>query len=192
MQQKDYHKIHHRRVQQEKSRLNSEIEKLKKVYEKYQEKYKEMSHRYEAVVKEKMLMKLEKQRLIAKYTSLERNLAQLQESTAEIEEGRKEEKKHSPIRQKKERTLIGREIGNPHADKAYDPINFNLSLFKTYKGHLMTISALAFSPRKDILATASDDTTWKLWTVPNGELIMCGEGHQVWSAFLFYLGFLCY
>lgn len=35
-------------------------------------------------------------------------------------------------------------------------------------------------PKKQILATVSDDATWKLFTVPGGELIMTGEGHQDW------------
>ena len=46
----------------------------------------------------------------------------------------------------------------------------------------MGVTSLAYNPKKPILATASDDCTWKLWTVPNGELIMAGEGHQDWVA----------
>lgn len=45
---------------------------------------------------------------------------------------------------------------------------------------MMTISALAMHPKKSILATASDDFTWKIWTLPAGELIMSGEGHKDW------------
>lgn len=42
----------------------------------------------------------------------------------------------------------------------------------------MAISRLAMHPKKSIVATASDDFTWKIWTVPAGELIMSGEGHK--------------
>jgi len=35
-------------------------------------------------------------------------------------------------------------------------------------------------PKKSVLATASDDTTWKLWNVPDGKLLMGGEGHSDW------------
>ena len=45
-------------------------------------------------------------------------------------------------------------------------------LAKTFKGHKNAVSAVAFHPRKQILATVSDDETWKLWSVPNGDLIM--------------------
>lgn len=55
-----------------------------------------------------------------------------------------------------------------------------MSLSKTFKGHLMGVTSLCYNPKKDIIATASDDTTWKLWSVPNGDLIMSGEGHIDW------------
>ena len=51
---------------------------------------------------------------------------------------------------------------------------------KTFKGHVSTISSLAFHPKKSIVATASDDSTWKMWSLPTGELIMSGEGHRDW------------
>ena len=35
-----------------------------------------------------------------------------------------------------------------------------------YLGHMMAIPSIALHPRKSILATASDDYTWKIWTVP--------------------------
>lgn len=36
--------------------------------------------------------------------------------------------------------------------------------------------------RKQIIATASDDSTWKIWNMENGENIMTGEGHREWIA----------
>jgi hypothetical protein len=46
------------------------------------------------------------------------------------------------------------------------------------QGHLLPVANLALHPSKPILATASDDKTWKLWHLPAGDLIMCGEGHR--------------
>lgn len=37
-------------------------------------------------------------------------------------------------------------------------------------------------PSKPILVTVSDDKTWKMWHMPAGDLIMCGEGHKDWVA----------
>ena len=69
---------------------------------------------------------------------------------------------------------------NPHLDEEYEPMNAHMGNVKTFKSHLMGITSLSFNPRKDILATGSDDTTWKLWSIPSGDLIMSGEGHQDW------------
>jgi len=54
--------------------LNSDISKYKKSYEHNQEQFKTLSTNYETAVKEKMLMKLEKDRLLAKLDNLENNL----------------------------------------------------------------------------------------------------------------------
>lgn len=67
-------------MQQEKQKLNSDIGKLKKTYEQYQEQFKMLSTNYETAVKEKMLMKLEKDRLFAKVENLENNLRQIEEN----------------------------------------------------------------------------------------------------------------
>lgn len=45
---------------------------------------------------------------------------------------------------------------------------------------MMAVSSLEMHPKKSIVATASDDFTWKIWTLPQGELIMSGEGHRDW------------
>lgn len=50
------------------------------------------------------------------------------------------------------------------------------------QGHLLSVANLALHPTKPILVTASDDKTWKMWHMPGGDLIMCGEGHKDWVA----------
>jgi sperm-associated antigen 16 protein len=70
---------------------------------------------------------------------------------------------------------------NPYLTSSFDAFpTKNVSMTKSFKGHLMPISSIAVHPRKSFIATASDDRTWKIWGVPNGELIMSGEGHSDW------------
>ena len=54
----------------------------------------------------------------------------------------------------------------------------DFSLTKTYRAHDAAVSAIAFHPTNSLLATVSDDRTWKMWTVPGGELVMSGDGHR--------------
>ena len=66
--------MHHHRVQQEKKRLAQDIEKLKTLHREYETKYQDLSSKYEAAMKEKMLIKLERDRLMAKSESLQKTV----------------------------------------------------------------------------------------------------------------------
>ncbi|KAJ7402934.1 sperm associated antigen 16 [Pitangus sulphuratus] len=41
-------------------------------------------------------------------------------------------------------------------------------------------SSLALHPRKDIVVTGSNDHLWKMWALPDGNILMTGEGHTDW------------
>jgi len=41
---------------------------------------------------------------------------------------------------------------------------------------------MALHAKKQIVATAGDDCTWKIWNLENEENIMTGEGHKDWIA----------
>ena len=191
-------------MQQEKQKLNNDIGKYKKSYEQYQEQFKILSTNYETAVKEKMLMKLEKDRLLAKLDNLESNLRQIQENEeAENEENKDNLSRKQPTAaealSKKTLTQAARSTAmksqavikpmtvippkdnqNPFLHEQFDPINSRMSAQKTFKGHLMGVTCLAYNPKQAIVATGSDDTTWKMWTIPNGDLVMSGEGHLDW------------
>ena len=70
MKQKEFQKINHRRVQQEKSKLNQDAQRNKNKQDGLNKEFQDLTAQYEAAMKEKMLMKLEKDRLIAKVESL--------------------------------------------------------------------------------------------------------------------------
>ncbi len=72
--ERDFHKMHHQRVQQEKRKLNKDIEKLKAMHKLYETKYQELLGKYEAAMKEKTLVKLERDRLFTKNEGLLKNV----------------------------------------------------------------------------------------------------------------------
>ena len=198
--QRDLRKIHHRRIQQEKDKLNAEIEKLKDVYEKDQKKFADLSEKYEKLRSEKMLLDFQRKGIVARCEQLEKSLKRLEdalkaqkdkeglEQKLQEEVSKKPEEEKREQRPAKEPTPIPDEIMNPHLDKRYDPLNLSLTVLRSRKGHMLSVSSVAVSPKKDIFATSSDDSTWKLWTLPQGDLIMCGEGHQVLSDAIVGLG----
>merc|ERR1719333_1977920 len=76
--ERDFHRMHHRRVVQEKNKLIVDLKRLKKHYEQYEPTLTELRHKYEVAMKEKMLMRLERDRFLARAESLQKQLAQAQ------------------------------------------------------------------------------------------------------------------
>lgn len=54
------------------------------------------------------------------------------------------------------------------------------SLATTLKGHSSDVNSVAFSPNGEILASASDDNTIKLWNVATKQEIRTLKGHSQW------------
>lgn len=56
---------------------------------------------------------------------------------------------------------------NPFSGSTFEPQNYRNAVHsKVCKGHMMAVTALDMHPKKSIVATASDDFTWKIWTLP--------------------------
>merc|ERR1719389_761928 len=76
--ERDFHRMHHRRVVQEKNRLIIDLKRLKRHYEQYEPTLTELRHKYEVAMKEKTLMRLERDRFANKVESLQKQLTQMQ------------------------------------------------------------------------------------------------------------------
>jgi hypothetical protein len=64
--ERDFHKMHHKRVVQEKDKLITDMKRTKKHYDNYEPTLKQLQVKYEAAVKEKTLAKLDRDRLLSK------------------------------------------------------------------------------------------------------------------------------
>lgn len=178
--ERDFHRMHHKRVVQEKGKLVTDIKRLKKHYAGFEPALKVLRAKYESAMKDKLLLRLERDRLLSKNKTLEEAVRSM---TDKAKNGKKKPQKtanRKPTR-KGDTKLPDSAVANPYLKLEFDPVEAtSFTLQKTFKGHTSPISALAFHPKKSILATASDDETWKLWSLPAGELIMSGEGHKDW------------
>merc|ERR1719355_326721 len=76
--ERDFHRMHHRRVVQEKNKLIVDLKRLKRHYEQYEPTLTELRHKYEVAMKEKMLTRLERDRIKARVHTLEAQVQQLQ------------------------------------------------------------------------------------------------------------------
>lgn len=121
--ERDFHRMHHKRVVQEKKALMTDIKRLKKHYASYEPTIKELRSKYEIAMKEKMMMRLEKDRSMAKVKGLE-----IQMSSMEVKEKHAKVKPNedakSKTKKKKEMLRIPNEPGtNPFTSKHYPPPN---------------------------------------------------------------------
>ena len=173
--ERDFHRMHHKRVVHEKNKLINDIKMLRNHLRSYEPLLEEQKRRHEILMKEKMLLKLERDRLLIHSKTLEDQIT----NTPKIQTN-DSNKKLSITRSIPRQPFMTDVITNPYLDVDFDPSNLNtFTISKSIKGHLNCISSSCFHPKKNIFATASDDETWKLWTI-SGDLIMSGEGHSSW------------
>jgi hypothetical protein len=178
--ERDFHRMHHRRVVQEKNMLIRDMKRLKKHYSSFEPALKAMRAKYETAMKDKMLMKLEKDRLLNKITTLEETVRSLEAMKVAADEGvsaapvaqPKKKPTKKPFkpkdtslgkRNKNDSSLPPDDRINPHLNQDYDPTPVqNFTLRKTFRGHMAAISGITLHPTKPIVATVSDDRTWKV------------------------------
>lgn len=178
--ERDFHRMHHHRVVQEKNKLIDDLKRLRNHLRSYEPTIDEMKRRYEVAMKEKMMIRLERDRLKARVKVLEEQVATLSQP---VKKEAEDTKMRSATRTVRKQAVFPPEdsVTNPFSDVEFDPARIEaFGTRKVSKGHLNSIAACAFHPKKPIFATASDDETWKLWTVPGCELVMSGEGHTSW------------
>merc|ERR1711988_1712509 len=77
--ERDFHRMHHKRVVQEKAKLTTDLKRLRKHYTSFEPTLKELQRKYEVAMKEKMLMRLERDRMRARVATLEATVKQLQD-----------------------------------------------------------------------------------------------------------------
>jgi sperm-associated antigen 16 protein len=85
--ERDFHRMHHKRVSQEKQKLIQDLKKLKKHYGDYDPTLKQLQAKYEAALKEKMMAKIERDKYLLKVSLLEdtvKNLEKLKDISPSI------------------------------------------------------------------------------------------------------------
>lgn len=176
--ERDFHRMHHKRVVQEKKRLVADLRRLKSHCDSYEPMLNMMRTKYETAMKEKMMLRLERDRLAAKVAAFEEQMKQL-------EAARASDTASPPAAATKRGARSSSRLPdsciNPyHSRPATEAPMERWGLSKTFQAHNAAISAIAVHPSRPVVATASDDCSWKMWGLPGGELLMSAEGHADW------------
>lgn len=81
--ERDYHRMHHKRVVQEKNKLIDDIKRLKRHYMQYEPTLQQLKTKYEVAMKEKMLVRLERDRVAGQITGLQNTLKSMEPTKSE-------------------------------------------------------------------------------------------------------------
>ncbi|KAL0215316.1 hypothetical protein P9112_007500 [Eukaryota sp. TZLM1-RC] len=171
--QRDFHKMHHRRVVQEKERLLTDLRRLKTHYESYPEALATLKDKYETLMKQKSLLKIENDRLKSKISNIEDNQ----------EEPKPKEKKPTTTTSLLEKTLSCFPSEHPEGPHPHGEPPLLSSQISIDTSHGAPVSGIDVHPiQNTVVATCSDDCSWRLWDISNGnfELILTATGHSSW------------
>lgn len=146
--ERDYHRMNHRRVVQEKEKLLNDIRRLERQAKLYEPQLVDLKQRYDVALKEKMMMKLERDKMRAKVETMESIVS-------------KYEKVESPKQKAIEKKTNKKKIEDTkmppdNATNPYLSVNYPLpevtsyTLLKTFKGHTSSVSCLAYHPKKHV------------------------------------------
>jgi hypothetical protein len=185
--ERDFHKTHTARVQKEKIQIADNIKKLIELQDQYDDKIKELKKKYEMTLKEKTLLKLEKEKLQKKAFEIKRKMKEREDEVAYAIEQSKARagggnRTKQILKVKGQNTPYPEDDArpNPFLASEYDDFSSKPSSQKVIKAHDKAIGGMCLHFKKQILATVSDDCMWKIWNMEDGENILSGEGHKDW------------
>ncbi|XP_061149993.1 sperm-associated antigen 16 protein [Syngnathus typhle] len=182
---RDLHRLHCQKLVADKSRLIEDIKRLKKRLAAYEPALRQLDDKYEIAMGQKMLLNIEGER-IQNNLNASLNLDKIQTKT-ERRVKKNTAQLRSTARHPKdtEFPVCSRPVNlhRPQGNSGEQKRTF--SLFYSIKAHTLPISCISLHPDKKILASASDDCSWRLWALPVsrekvGQMVLTGEGHTNW------------
>ncbi|XDV39022.1 hypothetical protein PO909_008321 [Leuciscus waleckii] len=169
--ERDFHRMQHKRLVQEKDRLIEDIKKLKKHYASYEPALRQLNDKYQTAVRQKMLVSLERDRAFSQVQNLDSDFA-------------------------KGRCMLSLE-GHIHAtwacsfhscgdfvascsmDNTAKVWDLNSERCRcTLRGHVDSVNSISFLPFSNILLTCSADKTLSLWDARAGLCAQTFYGHK--------------
>ncbi|XP_042535061.1 sperm-associated antigen 16 protein isoform X2 [Dipodomys spectabilis] len=206
--ERDYHRMHHKRTVQEKTKLINDLKGLKLHYESYEPTIKVLHEKHQALLKEKMLISLERDRAVGKISGLQATLKTIDAGQNVhfpiITVGHYCEKENRPegptqacLRAAREQNKCKMLMKGNAKDSEFPidmqpnldmtlckenpcPAKFDYKLSNILRLHELPVSCILMHPCKDMLISCSEDRLWKLVNIPKGNVLLTGSGHTDW------------
>ncbi|KAM4720267.1 uncharacterized protein spag16 isoform 2-T2 [Anableps anableps] len=154
--QKDFHRLQHRRVSEQKQHLVQVCKHLQEHLEDSEVALQQLEEKHEAAMRTKALLSLQRERA---------------QNLPEPKPNQQEPAKTPPPK----RWSRPPNTSRPQIPQEA-PGKTSFQLTCSIRAHQQPISCIALHPSKPLLASASDDRSWKLWELPRS-----GEKVRVWD-----------
>lgn len=174
--ERDFHRLQYRQVAEEKNRLIEDFKRLKIHLQSYEPALKQLKDEYQAALRHKMLISMKKDKVkntTEARLNQEKSQLKKERSIKRSDSIDKSLPKRTTTRHPKDKdfsvcsTLINSQLAQVNFEKWKNPNSLSLSC--SINAHKLPISCIDLHPRKQILASASDDCSWRLWALPANE-----------------------
>ncbi|XP_040084507.1 sperm-associated antigen 16 protein [Oryx dammah] len=206
--ERDFHRMHHKRIVQEKNKLINDLKRLKLHYASYEPAIRVLHEKHHALLKQKMLTSLERDRAIGQISGLQETLKHMEighsyhapefrvvptcrkENAPEgpTQKGLREAREQSKCKAKAKASTKDSEFPthmqpNPNLDLGKEnlcPAKFDYKLNNIFRLHELPVSCIVMHPHKDLLVSCGEDRVWKMVGLPKGNVLLTGLGHTDW------------
>lgn len=176
--ERDFHRLQHQRVSEDKNRLTEDFKHLKKHLESYEPALKQLEDKYQTAVRRRALLGFRRETPQSRadpepaQVRTERRRSTGAEDPAAPTPGHPKDSEFPPCS-----GLPGTHLTQVSCHTEKSPGSFSLTC--SIRAHQEPISCIDLHPSEPILASASDDHTWRLWALPAGGEQVRGGGRKV-------------
>uniref|UniRef100_A0A2K6TU40 Sperm associated antigen 16 n=1 Tax=Saimiri boliviensis boliviensis TaxID=39432 RepID=A0A2K6TU40_SAIBB len=206
--ERDFHRMHHKRIVQEKNKLINDLKGLKLHYASYEPTIRVLHEKHHTLLKEKMLTSLERDRAVGQIYGLQETLKNMEIGhsyyVTEIKVDHSREKENTPegptqksLREAREQNKCKTKMKvntkdsefpidmqpNPNLNVCKEnlsPAKFDYKLKNIFRLHELPVSCISVHPHKNILVSCGEDRLWKVLGIPEGNVLLTGVGHTDW------------
>ncbi|XP_071072240.1 sperm-associated antigen 16 protein isoform X2 [Dasypus novemcinctus] len=206
--ERDFHRMRHKQVLQERNKLINDLKRLKLHYASYEPTLRVLHEKHHTLLKEKMLTSLERDRALGQISGLQATLQHMEKgricNIPEIKVGQSGERGTVPegptqkgLREAREQSKYKKKMKENTKDSEFpvdmqpnpklgsckenlSPSKFDYKLNNIFRLHELPVSCIAVHPCKEILVSCGEDRLWKVVGLPKGNVLLTGVGHTDW------------
>uniref|UniRef100_A0A3Q1F082 Sperm-associated antigen 16 protein-like n=1 Tax=Acanthochromis polyacanthus TaxID=80966 RepID=A0A3Q1F082_9TELE len=174
--ERNFHRLQHRRVTDDKNQLKKDLKHLKEHLKSYEPAMKQLEDKHQAALRQKMLLSLQKDR-VSNTTEVKENQEKAPEKKSPVKIKHPKDSEF-PVYSRMVKLQVDQVMSEPEKSLR------SFSLQRSIKAHQLPISCIDLHPKEMMLVSVSDDCRWRMWRLETGEkvaeMMLTGEGHSDW------------